>query len=279
MTTREIVLAQIDPAIVQKEIEDFLVEKIADAGASGCVVGLSGGIDSSTVACLASSAFKRHSIESPDAADLAVLGLIMPAVTNQADDERDARDVAEQLGIEVELVEIQPLIDAFKQRVPQVLTERTQLGNLASEIRAIVLSRYAAARNHLIAGTGNRDEDYCLGYFTKRGDGAVDISPIGALSKRHVRILAKHLGVPDNICTKTPTAGLWRGQTDEAELGFTYEFAELVLTGQDQGLSVNETAAALECDIADVEKVRRVHGTNRHKMSMPEVAQVSYLDR
>ena len=278
MTTKHIILPQIDPVTVRKEIEDFLVQKIADAGASGCVVGLSGGIDSSTVASLASSAFDRHALANRDAPALAVLGLILPSVTNQAEDERDARDVAQRLGIEIELVEIQPLIDAFRKRVPRVLTDRTQLGNLASEVRAVVLSRFAAAHNYLVAGTGNRDEDYCLGYFTKRGDGAVDISPIGGLSKRHVRILAKHLGIPENICTKTPTAGLWHGQTDEAELGFTYEFAELVLAGYDQGLDGDEIAAVLECDILQVKKVRRIHGTNRHKMTMPEVAQISYLD-
>jgi NAD+ synthase len=277
MSAERIVLNEIDTALAQREIEDFLIRKIAGAGLAGGVLGMSGGIDSSTVAYLAASAFKRANRGKPPAKRLKLVGLILPSATNDTREEDDARQVAERLGIEYRVIGIQPLIEAFKRVLPAVLREKYHLGNLASEVRAVILSRHAAALRCLVLGTGNRDEDYCLGYFTKRGDGAVDVSPIGALSKRHVRQLAKHLGVPDRIITKAPTAGLWHGQTDEGELGFSYDFAEQVIAGSDGGMSAGDIARALKCRVGDIQKVLRMYKDNRHKMSTPEIAPVTYV--
>lgn len=270
-------LCEIDPAVVRREIEDFIVRKVVAAGMSGGVVGLSGGIDSSSVAYLAASAFKRYADGNAAGGKLDLLGLILPSATNNPQDEADAREVADRLEIECLTIGIQPLIDRFKEVIPQALGSRYHVGNLSSEIRAVVLSRHAAARKRLILGTGNRDEDYSLGYFTKRGDGAVDISPIGSLSKRHVRILATHMGVPERIVSKAPAAGLWHGQTDEGELGFTYEFAEQVIAGHDAGLKPAEIVQALKCSHDDVDKVMARYTANKHKMDMPEIAPVTFL--
>ncbi|MEI6971540.1 MAG: NAD(+) synthase [bacterium] len=277
MAASGIKLREIEPAVARWQIEDFIVRKVVDAGMTGGVVGLSGGIDSSTVAFLAASAFKRHAAEKPAAGRLELLGLILPSATNSPQDEADARDVAGRLGIECITVGIQPLIDTFARVIPAALGNRYHVGNLSSELRAVVLSRHAAARRRLILGTGNRDEDYCLGYFTKRGDGAVDISPIGSLSKRNVRILAAHMGVPERIITKAPAAGLWHGQTDEGELGFTYEFAERVIAGHDSGLTRDAIASELGCSSEAVGKVMARYNANKHKMEMPEIAPVTFV--
>ena len=220
MSRKSIILSEIDPPLARREIEEFLVSRISAAGAVGGVVGLSGGIDSSTVAFLAASAFRAHNEGVDDTRrHLHVIGLSLPAGANSREDDECAREVAGILNIDLLVHNIQPLIDCFVEKMPGVLGDRRHIGNLSSEIRAVILSRHAAARNCLVLGTGNRDEDYCLGYFTKRGDGAVDLSPIGALSKRNVRRLARHLGVPERIVARVPTAGLWEGQTDEGELG------------------------------------------------------------
>jgi NAD+ synthase len=279
MATKRIVLHEIDPATAQREIENFVVRKILEAGARGGVVGLSGGIDSSSVAFLAASAFRRHAQEKPAAPKLELTGLTLTATSNSPAELEDAAEVARRLGIRHIVFSIQPLIDEFVEQIPDALPTPYHRGNLASEIRAVVLSRHAAALNALVLGTGNRDEDYCLGYFTKRGDGAVDISPIGALSKRNVRIIAAHLGVPQRIIDKPPTAGLWAGQTDEGELGFSYDFAESVIAGIDQGLTAAETAKQLKRSVADVKKVLDMNARNGHKLRMPDIAPVTFLKR
>lgn len=276
---KKIVLAEIDPSIVQREIEDFIIAKVCGAGLRGGVVGLSGGIDSSTVAYLAASAFRRYSISNPMADKLALLGVILPADISSPNDERDALTVAKNLGIEFRTISIQPMVNVFLGALPGdgELDSSRNIGNLMSEIRAVTLSRLAAARKALILGTGNKDEDYCLGYFTKRGDGAVDISPIGALSKRNLRKLARHMGVPENIVNRVPTAGLWPGQTDEKELGFSYDFAELVIAGMNQGMAIHEIVEATNSTTENVERVLSTHKANRHKMSMPEIAPITYM--
>lgn len=273
----KIVLNEIDPARARVEIEDFLIHSVLAAGMRGGVIGMSGGIDSSTVAALAASAFRRHNRENPGKDTLDAVGLILPSATNRPEDERDAREVARMAGINCRVIPIQPLIDAFRGAIGDLVRKRYHRGNLASEVRAVVLSRYAAATQRLVLGTGNRDEDYCLGYFTKRGDGAVDISPIGALSKRHVRQMAVHLGLPDSVITKAPTAGLWRGQTDEAELGFTYDFAENVIAGNSQGMSPTRIARALGCTLPEVDKVLARFSQNKHKTNPPAIAPVTYI--
>ncbi len=278
MGLKTVKLDEIDPPLARREIEEFLVRKVLDAGATGGVVGLSGGVDSSAVAFLAASAFSAHNARSTDASQhLRLIGLSLPSGVNSTEDDDCAREVGEMLDIDFREFRIQPLVDCFAEKLPEVLNDTRHTGNLASEVRAVILSRHAAAHNCLILGTGNRDEDYCLGYFTKRGDGAVDVSPIGALSKRHVRTLAMELGVPPRIVTRVSTAGLWAGQTDEGELGFSYEIAEIVLAGHAQGLDAAALADEAGCDASLVERVLSMHRANRHKMSMPEVAPITYM--
>jgi len=279
----KISLPKIDPGLASKDIQEFIVETVLAAGKSGGVIGLSGGIDSTTVAYLTKNAFDRYNDENPGKDSLNLYGLVMPAKANREADTQDGIKVAELLGIEYDIVEIQPLADAFINARPKKIEGEFHKGNLSSEMRAIVLSREAAARNILVLGTGNKDEDYCLGYFTKRGDGSVDLSPIGSLHKRQVRQVAKHLGVPEYLIHRVSTAGLYEGQTDEGDLGFSYLEAEIVVTGKDQGLTREELKEITGFGHVRrkggeknniVDKVLDMHERNKFKMRMPPVAKI-----
>ncbi len=280
----KIKLPKIDPRVASEEIQRFIVDNVVGAGKSGGVIGLSGGIDSTTVAYLAKHAFDKYNEEHPDKEKLNLYGLIMPAKANREVDTRDGVRVAELLGIEYEIVEIQPLAETFIRARPGKIEGNLHKGNLSSEMRAIVLSREAASRNVLVLGTGNKDEDYCLGYFTKRGDGSVDLSPIGSLHKRQVRQVAKYEGIPEYLIHRVSTAGLWEGQTDQGELGFSYLEAEIVVTGKDQGYTRGELKEITqfgevrredEKEISIVDKVLDMHEANQFKMKMPPIAGVS----
>lgn len=278
----DIKLPQIEPEIVCKEIGDFIVEKILYAGKTGGIIGLSGGIDSTTVAFLAKKAFDDYN--NSNTTKLKLFGFIMPSEINSKNDIEDGINVAKILGINYKKILIENIIKIFKKSIPEFIIKDYDKGNLSSECRAIILSRAAAYHNGLILGTGNRDEDYCLGYFTKRGDGQVDISPIGDLSKRHVREVASYLGVPNHIINKAPTAGLWEHQTDESELGFSYLEVEKVIMAKDRGYDSGQIESMFnfgyvrkigEEKTLIVDKILDMHKNNKHKLNMPPIAKVA----
>jgi NAD+ synthase len=272
MLEEKIKLAKMDPKRVTKEIEDFIIEEVADAKKTGAVLGLSGGIDSTTVAYLAKGAFDRY-YESTGKT-LTLFGLMMPSASSRQEDMQDAIYVADTLGIDYKIIQIQPMIDACK-KGNDTFKDKYHTGNLASRLRMMNLYGEALKRDSLVLGTGNRDEDFGLGYFTKYGDGGVDLSPIGMLSKRLVRELATYKGVPQRLVNRVPTAGLWPGQTDEGELGFTYDQAEYVLEGLMQNLSKEEIKKATGFKTETIDNILGRHFNNLHKMTMPPIAKVS----
>jgi NAD+ synthase len=228
-------LPSISCETVCREIGNFIIDAVVQNQSSGCVVGLSGGIDSSTTAALIKTAFERHN-KSGDAG-LELVGYILPSSINKMEDARDAETVAEALGIRYELHTIENLVEAFQTTNQEAFEENYHRGNLISRVRANVLSTKAATEHKILAGTGNRDEDFGIGYYTLFGDGAVHISPIAGLSKRLVREMAAFLGVADAIIQRAPTAGLEPGQSDFKDLGYDYDVVELVTEGFEQGFS------------------------------------------
>lgn len=234
---RRIQLPEMDCETVSREIGDFVLRQVETTGSTGCVVGLSGGVDSSTTAALIQHAFSR-----PGGAAYQLVGYILPTRLNKLDDARDAEAVANRLGIRCETHVIEPAVEGFRATNPEAFENAYHRGNLISRVRANVLSTKAATERKVIAGTGNKDEDFGIGYYTLFGDGAVHMSPIGGLSKRLVRVMAEYLGLPDSIVRRTPTAGLEPGQSDYGDLGYDYDVVEMVSEGFTQGLSAEELA-------------------------------------
>ena len=234
---RQIKLPRMDSEKVSHEIGDFVIGQVAATGTSGCVVGLSGGVDSSTTAALIQRAFKRHA-----AGEYELVGYILPSGLNDPGDTRDAEAVADALGIRREVHGIEAPLAGFRATNPEAFDSDFHRGNLISRVRANVLSTKAATENKILAGTGNKDEDFGIGYYTLFGDGAVHLSPIGGLSKRLVREMAAYLGLDPAIVERVPTAGLEPGQSDYRDLGYDYDVVEWVTEGFTQGFTAGELA-------------------------------------
>jgi NAD+ synthase len=200
---------------MKTKIVSWIRRQVKDAGSKGIVLGLSGGIDSCVVAALAKEAVGK----------LKVLGLFMPC-HSQPQDLADAKIIARQLGIKTKPVDLTSVYDALLKILPPAgsLTR----ANLRPRLRMLTLYYFANKLNYLVCGTGNKSE-YMVGYFTKHGDSGVDILPLANLLKRDVRRLAKELRIPGHIILKPPTAGLWPGQTDEGEMGITYDNLDDIL--------------------------------------------------
>jgi NAD+ synthase len=203
-----------DKALVRK-ISNWIKEQVREAGARGIVVGLSGGVDSSLVAVLSKKAVREN-----------LLALIMPCKSCRGDLE-DARYLAKRFKIKIKCINLEPVFKSFMKVLPNA-DKKTQ-GNLKARLRMVTLYYYANKLNYLVAGTGNKSE-LMVGYFTKYGDAGADILPIADLFKTQVRQLSRHLGIPDKIIAKPPSAGLWVNQTDEAELGITYRELDHILS-------------------------------------------------
>ncbi len=230
------------------EIVAWMKEYAAQAGAEGYVVGLSGGIDSAVTASLAVRAMGRAQ----------TLGVLLPCYSQQEDAEF-AWLAADALGITPQTVELDRPYSSLMAALP----EGTPMAaaNVKPRLRMTVLYYLAQSRNYLVAGTGNRAE-LMVGYFTKYGDGGVDIEPLVQLYKREVRALARVLNVPEPIITRPPTAGLWDGQTDEGELGMSYDDLDAILAALDEGCEP-------DADPRLVAKVRRMIAASAHKRAMP----------
>jgi NAD+ synthase len=232
---KRIKLAEMDCDKVSGEIGDFVIEQVRCAKTTGCVVGLSGGVDSSTTAALIKRAFDRYT-----ATKYELVGYILPSSLNKLDDIKDAEGVARSLGIRCETHSIENPVEAFRSTNPEAFESIFHKGNMISRVRANVLSTKAATEKKIVAGTGNKDEDFGIGYYTLFGDGAVHVSPIAGLSKRLVREMAAFQGLDHAIVNRIPTAGLEPGQSDYKDLGYDYDVVELVSEGLVQGLTVAE---------------------------------------
>lgn len=232
-------------------IAQWLRDYLEAAGAEGFVFGLSGGVDSAVVAALAVRAVGTDR----------VLAALMPC-HSQPDDLRLARQVADTFGIPTVTVNLTPIYDALLATLPP--SESTLApANIKPRLRMIALYYLAQSRRYLVLGSGNKSE-IAVGYFTKYGDGGVDLLPLGGLYKTRVWELARELGVPQEVIDRPPTAGLWPGQTDEGEMGITYRELDRILAAMEAG-----DLSGL--DSASVAKVREMIARSEHKRSMPPV--------
>jgi NAD+ synthase len=207
---------QLDAQAVRKTLVDFLCAETARIGIGRVVVGLSGGVDSALVTFLAVEALGSDNVRC----------LFLPYKHSNPESKVHASLVAEALRLQIEEVDITPMVEPLFEMDPVMSAVRR--GNIMARERMIVLYDRSARDGALVAGTGNKTE-ILLGYSTLHGDAACAINPIGGLYKTQVWQLAAHIGVPDVVIRKAPSADLWAGQTDESELGFTYTQADEVL--------------------------------------------------
>jgi len=243
----------------KEKIVNFIRSSIQSSEATGAVVGLSGGIDSALTAYLSVEALGRDK----------VLGLMLPekGISSKTDID-DAVEIAKILGIDHYIIEISHVLSSFSSAIPVFdRNVKTANGNLKARTRMCILYYHANLMNRMVVGTGNKTE-LLLGYFTKYGDGGVDIEPIGDLYKTQVRGLSRYMGVPLRIIEKTPTAGLWPGQTDESELGVSYDMADRILTMLvDEKKKISEVKSKFPPEIVDKLAVRI--SSSEHKRVMP----------
>ncbi|HVP06402.1 MAG TPA: NAD+ synthase [Candidatus Acidoferrum sp.] len=237
----------------------FTTGKLLESGLSGYVVGLSGGIDSALSAAIAVRALGAQKL----------LAVIMPYRLTPSRATEDAISLAKSLGVEYRVIDISPMIDAYFPVSDYAL--RLRIGNKMARERMSILFDLAQSMSHLVLGTSNRTE-IALGYSTWYGDSACSVNPIGQLYKSDVRALAQFLDIPESIRTKAPSAELWHGQTDEGEIGVTYDVLDRLLERiLDDGVT---SMAMLEKEGFDRPQVSRVVSMiNRtsYKRSQPAV--------
>jgi len=229
------------------KLVDWTRQKVTQTGGKGVALGLSGGIDSAVVAVLCKRAFPDNT-----------LCINLPCHSNPEDQEH-AKLVAKKFSIPYKVIVLDGIYDSFLKVLPadkvDPALDRLALSNLKVRLRMVTLYYHANRLNYLVVGSSNRSE-LVVGYFTKWGDGGVDMMPIGNLVKQEVIELANYLGIPQPIIDKPPSAGLWAGQTDEAEMGITYKALDrYLLTG--------------EARVKVKDRIEGLHSRSEHKRKMP----------
>jgi NAD+ synthase len=256
-------LLEINTDLARKILTSFLREEIIRTGLAKAVVGVSGGVDSALSCFLAAEALGPAN----------VLGVCLPYKQSSPDSLRHAQKVIQATGVRNLTIDITPMVEPLFDQLPKMDARRK--GNVMARERMIILYDQSAEIGGLVVGTGNKTE-ILLGYTTLYGDSACALNPLGDLYKTQVRQLARAVGVPDEIVAKAPTADLWTGQTDEGELGFTYEDVDKLLY-----LLVDERYSPEECVEAGfkksfVERVVEIVRRNQFKRVLPPIAKLSH---
>ena len=252
----------INTALVRPVLVNFLRDEIRKVGYRHAVLGLSGGIDSAVTCALSVEALGAEN----------VLAVLMPYRNSSPASEADAHAVADRLGVQVRKIEITPMVDPYLDAYPDISNVRK--GNLMARARMSVLYDQSEAFKGLVIGTSNKTE-LLLGYGTLHGDMASALNPVGDLYKSQLRELARALELPRNVIDKAPTADLWVGQSDEAELGVTYETADQILYLLVDERRSEEEVSAAGFDAGVVRSMNARMRANQFKRSLPIIAKIS----
>jgi NAD+ synthase len=256
-------LKDVNYSIISEYIIRRISEYITESGKNGGIIGLSGGIDSSVTTVLLSKATQNYFI------------LLMPSSSTPQKDMEDAKKIINMIGAnnKYKIINIDPILESFKNEIKT--NDKLVLGNIKARIRMVLLYAYAQIMNYLVIGTGDKSE-LLLGYFTKYGDGGVDILPIGDLYKTQVRELGRYLGLPEDIVTKPSSPALWEGQTAEGELGVSYDIIDAILYLRvEKMMDIESIAKDLQIDTEIVHKIDRMIKTSQHKRLPPEIFRLS----
>lgn len=258
---------EMDFSMAEKRICRFIKEYVQNANAKGIVLGLSGGVDSATIAALSSLAIGGEN----------VLGLMLPEKENfNQKDINDAQTVADQFNIKTQICDLTQTLNGFYGGIPTFdPQDRLCKGNIKARTRMIYLYYYANKQNRIVCGSSDKSETL-MGYFTKWGDAAADIAPILDLYKTQVRKLALHLGIPRELALKPSTPGLWPNQLAETELEIKYETLDLILYGLERFMPTEEIAQQIGVEETLVGKVKERWLLNEHKRRMPLAPKLGY---
>jgi NAD+ synthase len=260
-------ILELDLAEIERRIRRFIKKYVENSGANGIVLGLSGGVDSSTTAALSSLAMGGDR----------VLGLMLPEKeTYNPKDIEDAKLVARKFGLKTQICDITPALEGFYKTIPIFETaDKLCKGNIKARTRMIYIYYYANKLNRIVCGSSDKSETM-MGYFTKWGDVAADISPIMDLYKTQVRKLAAHLGIPAELAAKPSTPALWPNQLAETELGIKYETLDLILYGLERFMTRQEIAQQLNIKSTLVKKVKNRWLSVEHKRRTLLTAKLEY---
>jgi len=234
-------------------IEDFIKTYVKNAGCNGVIIGLSGGVDSAVTTILCTEALGNKNVKC----------LFLPESTTPVSDIKHKELLVKKFKLNCKTKNITPLVNEFLKYCP-VKPDKYALANIKARIRMILLFEYANMTKNLVCGTSNKSE-LLVGYFTKYGDGGVDIMPIGDLYKTQVWELAKKLNIPEEIISKPPTAGLWKDQYDEDELKLNYTTIDKILAGLEKKIDKKTIAKIANVKLSDVERIRNMRRQSEHK--------------
>jgi len=247
----------IDLSIDYKEvsivIKDFIKTYVKNSGCSGIVLGLSGGIDSIVTTILCKEALGKKNIKC----------LFLPELTTPKIDIKHYELFIKKFNISSEKKDISSIVKELTKN-SIIKPDKYALANMKARARMILLFEYANMKNYLVCGTSNKSE-ILVGYFTKYGDGGVDIMPIGDLYKTQVWELAKFFKVPKEIISKPPAAGLWKGQSDEKELKLSYTQLDKILAGLERKLDLSDIAKIVNVKKSEVERIKNLRIESQHK--------------
>ena len=254
---------EIDEETVSKAIIDFIDEYTEKAGRRKVVIGLSGGVDSSLVAKLATLALGSENVYT----------VFLPDVSTPLEEFEDSRMIAKTLEVDYKAIDLSPMIHSITNVCGEM--DEVVLGNIKARLRMIFLYQMANSMNALVCGTSNKTE-ILLGYYTKYGDGGSDFMPIGDLYKTQVYKLAKYLEIPEKIIQKPPTAGLWKGQTDENELGMPYEKIDSILYWIERKAGIEAISEKTGIEKKEVERIYEMVEKTEHKRRFPPIPKIGF---
>jgi len=255
-------MIKINCELVRRVLVRFIREELQKFGFYRGIIGLSGGLDSTVCCYLAKEALGEKN----------VFALILPYKDLNKKDVEDAKEIAEKLRISYKIIDISPMIDIYFEKYPT--ENKILIGNKMARERMSILYDFSARENALVIGTSNKSE-LLLGYGTIHGDLAWAISPLGDLYKTQIFQLAEHLGVPEKIIKKTPSAGLWEDQTDEGEIGITYsEIDEILYQLIDRRKSPQELVS-LGYEKKKIDRIVSLIRISQFKRKMPPIAKIS----
>ncbi len=255
-----------DHALVAKKVEDFIRESVENAHLRGAIVAVSGGVDSGVALAVA--------VRSLGASNVSAITLPESDITPQEDVE-DVIRLCDGLHVTCEQVDITSMLRVMWHDIPAYSPEaRIPNGNLKARIRMALTYYYANARNSLVVGTSNKTELY-LGYFTKYGDGGVDVMPLADLHKCQVRQLGKHLGIPDRIVNKPASPRLWADHETEREIGLDYDSLDLIVYAYAKGLDNAHVSKETGVSKAQVDRIISMIAASAHKRRLPAILKLS----